>query len=421
MEFKVAIAIAGICLLLYCAVVCTLFFQRRSKFPINGSSPLFQLALAANVSISCVFVLICEQVYPESMLEFFDILGQMFLSMSAAIAGIFTWFIFFQYRVAEDRKQSKDTDSWYLRNLKYGHSSFLSKVMLTAIGLYFVISVLLACGYGSFSETVQQALFEDANSTIGVTLASVVLLLAAVPSFWMAIFSWKMRSKRDGFYLVSCLFYTGAICGLKIVIWFVVGLVQSSTISEQVDVVIVLSACYDGISGLITAPLVLSYVHEKRDSMAIKAKATTSTSSSNPGRLGSLASQRKFRDVLDSPDLLEEFTAFLVSEFSVENILFYQEVKSFIQTCATRPQLSRDMGYKVYQKFICDGSFYQVNLSSPNFSRLHQIFSQSSDEPLDSTTFDDALEQILHLMETDSFRRFSAKALSVNENLQMAE
>jgi hypothetical protein len=119
-----------------------------------------------------------------------------------------------------------------------------------------------------------------------------------------------------------------------------------------------------------------------------------------PALLNNLHFQKLFRD-------------HLVSEFSVENLIFYNQVNSFKDHYGDfeDAELSR-VAFQTYSLFIQQGSLMEVNISSIQRERLDRFFESTSQKGAFNVTdipkdiFDESQNEILLLMDKDSFHRF---------------
>eukprot|EP00475_Leptophrys_vorax_P002225 TRINITY_DN11261_c0_g1_i3.p1 TRINITY_DN11261_c0_g1~~TRINITY_DN11261_c0_g1_i3.p1 ORF type:complete len:540 (+),score=93.19 TRINITY_DN11261_c0_g1_i3:1016-2635(+) len=119
--------------------------------------------------------------------------------------------------------------------------------------------------------------------------------------------------------------------------------------------------------------------------------------------------------VLDHPALLERFTAFLTQEFSVENVLFVIAVRSFTRTY---PELSREQRHKlakkIFKEFCAADARLQINISHDSSKSLRLLFNDAvannnnlhHHADIEVDIFQNAYEQIMQLMCTDSLPRF---------------
>jgi len=109
-----------------------------------------------------------------------------------------------------------------------------------------------------------------------------------------------------------------------------------------------------------------------------------------------------FSSFLEKPVARELFKKYLMSEFSVENILFYEEVDVFKGTADTSliPQKAKD----IIATYILEDAERQVNISD---KIKKEIDSRITSSAYTSDMFDNAQEGIIELMYLNSFYRFT--------------
>jgi len=109
-----------------------------------------------------------------------------------------------------------------------------------------------------------------------------------------------------------------------------------------------------------------------------------------------------FSSFLQKPVAKELFKKYLMSEFSVENILFYEEVDVFkgIADTSLIPQKAKD----IIATYILEDAERQVNISD---KLKKEIDSRIASSAYTSDMFDNAQEGIIELMYLNSFYRFT--------------
>jgi len=73
--------------------------------------------------------------------------------------------------------------------------------------------------------------------------------------------------------------------------------------------------------------------------------------------------------------------------------------------------------FNIYEKYVCENSYYQVNLSSENRALVRESI-LNFDTTIAPLIFDQAQEEIFDLMNADSFPRF-IKNVDPNELVEM--
>ncbi|CAM9980384.1 unnamed protein product [Lampetra planeri] len=105
-----------------------------------------------------------------------------------------------------------------------------------------------------------------------------------------------------------------------------------------------------------------------------------------------------FDEVLHDPAGQDRFLRFLQSEFSSENLEFWQAV----QELKRRPLREvPEHVQRIWEEFLAPGALNSINLDSHSFERT----AQNIREPC-RYTFEDAQEHIYKLMKSDSYARF---------------
>jgi hypothetical protein len=98
----------------------------------------------------------------------------------------------------------------------------------------------------------------------------------------------------------------------------------------------------------------------------------------------------------------EAFRAFLVREFSVENLLFVEAVEQF----NALPSKTKADCQALYDKFVAESSQNQVNLPGVVCQRiLARIQDMEAGETFNGL-FDEAYKHVMKLMQRDGYKRF---------------
>uniref|UniRef100_A0A3B5KVV7 Regulator of G protein signaling 14a n=1 Tax=Xiphophorus couchianus TaxID=32473 RepID=A0A3B5KVV7_9TELE len=107
-----------------------------------------------------------------------------------------------------------------------------------------------------------------------------------------------------------------------------------------------------------------------------------------------------FEKLLEDPHGVCYFTAFLKSEVSAENILFWQECEKFRKIPATSLDQLKAAARSIYGTYLSDSAPYSVNIDDT---------AKTEEKDLEKPTpdmFNKAQAQIFKLMKMDSYRRF---------------
>ncbi|XP_051275551.1 regulator of G-protein signaling 14 isoform X3 [Dicentrarchus labrax] len=138
------------------------------------------------------------------------------------------------------------------------------------------------------------------------------------------------------------------------------------------------------------------------------ARGCGGSSSSLPGTPGGEAGPANsvlswavsFEKLLEDPYGVHHFTAFLRSEVSAENILFWQACEKFRKIPATSLDELKAAARSIYNTYLSDSAPYSVNIDDT---------AKTEEKDLEQPTpdmFNKAQAQIFKLMKMDSYRRF---------------
>ncbi|XP_066537321.1 regulator of G-protein signaling 5b isoform X2 [Hoplias malabaricus] len=120
-----------------------------------------------------------------------------------------------------------------------------------------------------------------------------------------------------------------------------------------------------------------------------------------------------FQNLLAHKDGLCAFRAFLVSEYSEENITFYLACEDYKTTKSTSKLCSK--AKKIYEEFIDSDAPREVNLDHET-----RTFTKKNLEQPTVTCFDLAQSKIYTLMEKDCYPRFLKSTLYLDLTKQLA-
>ncbi|XP_041653497.1 regulator of G-protein signaling 14 isoform X2 [Cheilinus undulatus] len=107
-----------------------------------------------------------------------------------------------------------------------------------------------------------------------------------------------------------------------------------------------------------------------------------------------------FEKLLEDPCGVRHFTAFLRSEVSAENILFWQDCEKFRKIPSTSLDELKAAARSIYDTYLSDSAPYSVNIDDT---------AKTGEKDLEQPTpdmFNKAQTQIFKLMKMDSYRRF---------------
>ncbi|XP_071314043.1 regulator of G-protein signaling 14 isoform X3 [Trachinotus anak] len=155
----------------------------------------------------------------------------------------------------------------------------------------------------------------------------------------------------------------------------------------------------------------------------MSARGCGGSSSSLPGTPGGEAAPANsilswavsFEKLLEDPSGVRYFTAFLKSEVSAENILFWQACEKFRRIPATSLDELKAVARSIYNTYLSDSAPYSVNIDDT---------AKTEEKDLEQPTpdmFNKAQTQIFKLMKMDSYRRFVRSPLYQNCTLASVE
>ncbi|XP_071373419.1 regulator of G-protein signaling 14a isoform X3 [Centroberyx affinis] len=153
------------------------------------------------------------------------------------------------------------------------------------------------------------------------------------------------------------------------------------------------------------------------------ARGCGGSNSSLPGTQGGAAGQANsvlswavsFEKLLEDPAGVCFFTAFLRSEVSAENILFWQACEKFQKIPATHLAELKEAARSIYQTYLADSAPYSVNIDDTAKTEEKDLEHPTAD------MFNKAQTQIFKLMKMDSYRRFVRSPLYQSCTLDSVE
>lgn len=111
-----------------------------------------------------------------------------------------------------------------------------------------------------------------------------------------------------------------------------------------------------------------------------------------------------FRDLLNDPLGVEEFTKFLDKDFSAENLEFYFQFLQLQQIMDRSEYLEK--AKLICNQYIVEGAPHEINIVAAMRDKIMQEISKASLASLDIYIFHDAVDHVYHLMQTASYTRF---------------
>lgn len=155
----------------------------------------------------------------------------------------------------------------------------------------------------------------------------------------------------------------------------------------------------------------------------MSARSCGGSSSSLPGTPGGAGDPANgvlrwavsFENLLDDPCGVRYFTAFLMSEVSAENILFWQACEKFKKIPASSLNELKTVARSMYNSYLSESAPYSVNIDDS--ARIEE---EALERP-EPDMFNKAQAQIFKLMKMDSYRRFVRSPLYQSCTLAIVE
>lgn len=124
-------------------------------------------------------------------------------------------------------------------------------------------------------------------------------------------------------------------------------------------------------------------------------------------------------DILHTNEGLEAFTDHVTQEYNVENVKFWHDVAIWKRDYTLNRASPIDLkkrAFNIFDTYIPNSALLQVNLDDLQRGELEKAFEQARDDDqlVDMNIFDEAQEEILHLMNCDSYPRFKSSPLYEN-------
>ncbi|KAJ1343310.1 hypothetical protein BSLG_002336 [Batrachochytrium salamandrivorans] len=272
------------------------------------------------------------------------------------------------------------------------------------------------------------------------------------------LLSYGPRSPRDNFQIMNQFYMITALTMLNCVTT-VTGLVSESTRINYICFTI--SSVFSFLAVMIDLAIPLQFLIKRNHRYKVDKTHSTSTksctcklSTSNPIRLFRLNSmedsrkessiypvssgitlesntppirlmsvQKSISKIMADPVLHAEFCKYLAREFALENLLFIESVKRYKECLRKSPTNAtmEPLADKIMSEFILPNSVNEVNLSKKTVVELNIHLNTTLLGLLDIekalTIFDEAAEQIEHMLVSNHLRRFQASQAFQNAAL----
>lgn len=260
-------------------------------------------------------------------------------------------------------------------------------------------------------------LFSEQAATLFFVLS---ILMLAVTVF-------KVRHAKDDFHLRNDCIVTMAC--------FVMIIIAGAALSVLAFLASSVVALNLSFFAVVTHKIVLSYRSAAETHRALrKVKRQTAAAGES---LAEAYTIKDLHDVMNDPELLKEFYEHLRSEFSVENMIFYQRASSWTQQAPSQGDESLPAATieernceaaLIYAEFIARDGSLEVNICNNTYMAIHKEIHDAltsfdvaefrvdkrrieSARPIADDVFKRACREIYKLMDKDTLVRFKIKHL----------
>ena len=393
------------------------FFLRRKFQPIRGRLPTQVLFMVANMLILTMVNVAMDEFLANCLPKF--LLGTS-LAFNVVLVGLIrAVHVASIYEVAQEAvsfprgaysaKVAEGTKrSWYVRNSRklQNYRLQLSVFMVIAI---LHIAIAGATYLGSGNEAACDSINGAAVSGTIVTVYCVLITILAL----------RLRAVKDGLYLKTELIILGIIGLISVVGW----LLLTFTLTEEVATLHLNACSLTAAAVMLVWPLYKSYRWqfdagkpveleldvEGGDLVGIDPKLKAIQN-----QAGARTSERSivmftFEEVIENDDGFEAFRKFLTLEFSHENLMFYDDATTFMNTYQDEDETDamQDAALHLYTSYIERGTNLEVNLPGSLITKFTSAITQGAfqrKEYFEAMT--EALHEIYVLLAADPFPRF---------------
>ncbi|KAJ6245794.1 regulator of g protein signaling [Anaeramoeba flamelloides] len=353
-----------------------LFIKRRNKQPIKARSPtllsLSSVAAYIVITHNSLSIWYGTEHWP-CIISFwltYLIIPWYFLPYIFRCLRLFFIFNINSQKALTNSGTGNDKQSWLMRRRKWFSDKHLLRwLYLLCFGLF---------AFGLYRQFIDERNYPDRYGCATTETAIISLSAFFGPFLALIIFSiWFLRSIRDEFNINKELKIITFVWIVTIVPYLVLSYIGNVTVSA------LLSVYYNAITYIVSDvhPLYLSYIGAER----IKVPSSSILSSLD--------------NVLKDEHAHDAFKDFLVQEFSVENILFWDEVEDF-KKLAERDEIKERARY-IYDKYIDPSSVFEVNLDSNDKEQIKKSLKKTTID-----MYNEPQNSIFDLMESDSWPRF---------------
>jgi hypothetical protein len=119
-------------------------------------------------------------------------------------------------------------------------------------------------------------------------------------------------------------------------------------------------------------------------------------------------SQNNLQEIMASPELLEEFEQFLVSELSVENLLFLKDVQAWKRAfTGVAPTARVARARRLWRAYLAPNANFEINVSDRVSKAVRDVVGDTkAPSDVKMSLFDDAMHQLEGLLSGGPVLRF---------------
>lgn len=393
------------------------FFCRRKYQPIRGRLPSQALFMVANFLIMVMINSVMDEFLANCFPKF--LLGTSVAFNVVIIGLIRAVHVASIYEVAQEAVSfprgaysAKVADgskrSWYVRNAKKIQSPVIQLlVFAAAVVLHIALAgfTYIGSGYEEACDSINGAAVSGSIAFIYVVLITIIAL--------------RLREVKDGLYLKTELIALGLIGLIAVVGWVAL----SFTLSDEIGTLHMNACSLAAVAVMIFWPLYKSYrwqfdaakpVEIEVDMAGGELVGVDPQVKAIQNQAGARISERSlvmysFEEVIETDAGFESFRKFLTLEFSHENLMFYDDATTFVNTYEDQEESDamREGAMHLYTSYIQRGANLEVNL--PGEIVLRIIAAVAEGDFKRKEFFDalaDALHEIYVLLAADPFPRF---------------
>jgi len=331
----------------YMAFASTLLFFMRSIQPIRSRAPGILIAIAPMFILAYLFWMV--DIIRNGVHCFNTTLGNIPLFMIILMYLVRGWRLYFLLNISLRKVEEKGKLEWFTSHKWLSEPKFLWSVLVTSFIVFSVVMLILYLIDPNNYPITRNDNYCYTASFLGFLIAISVSSVAAI---LFAGLAYKLRkiSFSDSFNMKKELLATAILAVIMIILYTTLSFSSSFVGYEYINafgITLIFTVSYTG-------PTYLAIKENKRRYFYIE------MGYSNDGAENE-HSAKKFTKLLEDPNALEPFKKFLMGEFSVENIIFYEEVHKFKDTHDRALLIVK--AHDIVETYIKEGASSQINIS----------------------------------------------------------